>query len=62
MSKYILNIKSGTIHSAENPCVPCRKAIEANKKYFDHYEEAVNYFEGNRRKGTPCGRCLRARN
>ena len=32
---------------------------ESNKKYFDDYNEAVNFFEGKSKKGNPCGICLK---
>lgn len=59
MSKYILNIGTGTIHDGENPCSPCQKMKEDRKKFFDNYVEAVNFFEGKNKKGTPCGKCLK---
>lgn len=58
-AKYILNIKTGTIHNALNPCDKCKKAKEGNKKYFDDYESAENFFEGKTAKGKPCGICLK---
>lgn len=59
MSKYILNIKTGTIHSAITPCAQCKKTNVGNKKYFEIYEDAVNFFEGKTLKGRPCGICLK---
>ena len=59
MSKYILNIVTGTIHSCSKPCYQCKKCNEENKKYFEVYEDAVNFYEGKNRKGTPCGVCLK---
>ena len=59
MAKYILNIKTGKIHDGKKPCGQCRNCNESNKKYFNSYDEAVNFFEGNAKKGSPCGRCLR---
>ncbi len=59
MKRYLLNISTGTIHSGENPCYQGRVMAEFNKKWFDEYLEAVNYFEGKRKKGCPCGRCLK---
>lgn len=57
MYKYIINIKTGAIHNAINPCSACKRMIEANKKMFNSYDDAENYFEGDK-KGTPCGVCL----
>ena len=59
MSKYILNINTGAIHNGEKPCCFCKKMKESNKKYFDDYNEAVNFFEGKSKKGNPCGICLK---
>jgi len=59
MSKYILNIQSGAIHNGKTPCSPCKKMKESNKKYFDDYNKAVDFFEGKNKKGYPCGRCLK---
>ena len=58
-AKYILNIKTGKIHNAVTPCIPCRKTTEGNKKHFEVYEEAVNFFEGKTQKGEPCGICMK---
>lgn len=62
MVKYILNIKTGKIHDAQKPCAQCKNSNEGNKKYFDNYEAAVNYFEGKTLKGLPCGKCLKEKN
>ena len=59
MSKYILHILKGTIHDGENPCYHCKKMKEENKKYFDDYDDAVNFFEGKNKKGVPCGTCFK---
>jgi hypothetical protein len=59
---YILNIKTGKIHSGKNPCRFCQKMGKANKKFFDKYEDAVNFFEGNTVKGNPCNLCLKEMN
>jgi len=59
MSKYILNIKTGKIHDGVNPCYQCKKSKEGNKKFFDNYDEALNFFEGETSKGEPCGICLK---
>lgn len=55
---YLLNINTGKIHSATNPCNCAKRMAEANKKYFEEYEEAVNYFEGKAVKGEPCSLCF----
>lgn len=55
---YLLNIKTGMIHSGTNPCARVKRMAEANKKYFDKYEDAVNYFEGKERKGVACAICF----
>ena len=59
MAKYILNIKTGAIHNAIAPCAQCKRTSEGNKKYFDVYKDAVNFFEGKTLKGRPCGVCMR---
>ena len=55
---YLLNIKTGKIHSMQQPCARVKRMAEANKKYFEDYESAVNYFEGKVIKGEPCSLCL----
>lgn len=59
MKKYLLNIDTAKIHNALIPCNAAKSMKECNKKFFDNYEDAVNYYEGNKKKGTPCGRCLK---
>ena len=59
MKRYLLNISSGTIHNGLKPCYQGRLTAEFNKKWFDDYLEAVNYFEGRGKKGCPCGNCLK---
>ena len=59
---FILNINTGKIHNGIFPCPQCKKAKEENKKYFDNYEDAVNFFEGQTKKGVPCGKCLIEKN
>lgn len=58
MRKYIINIKTGIIHDARKPCPACKKMMESNKKYFDTFESAENFFEGEKKKGLPCGKCF----
>lgn len=55
---YLLNINTGKIHSAKTPCARAKKMAVANRKYFENYEEAENYFEGKAKKGTPCVYCF----
>lgn len=55
---YLLNIKTGKIHSAKHPCARAKRMDEANKKYFEDYEKAVDYFEGKIKKGEPCVLCF----
>ncbi len=59
MKRYLLNIKSGTIHKGDDLCYQGRTMAEFNKKWFDEYTEAVNYYEGKSKKGCPCGKCLK---
>lgn len=59
MKKYLLNISTGRIHNGRKPCYQGMLIAEFNKKWFDDYKEAVNYFEGKGKKGCPCGRCLK---
>ncbi len=59
MKKYLLNIKSGTIHNGINPCYFGKSMAEYNKKWFDEYLDAVNYYESKSKVGCPCGKCLR---
>lgn len=55
---YLLNISTGKIHSALHPCARAKGMAEANKKFFENYEDAENYFEGKIKKGTPCVKCF----
>lgn len=59
MEKYFLNISSGTIHNGLKPCYQGRTTAEFNKKWFNEYSDAVNYFEGKGKTGCPCGKCLK---
>ena len=45
MSKYILNIKTGKIHDGLKNCPRCNNCNEANKKYFENYNDAVNFLK-----------------
>ena len=54
--KFLLHLKRGTIHLTEANCRHVAKMREANKKYFDTYEEAQNFYEGDK-KGRPCTTC-----
>lgn len=56
--RYLLNINTGKIHDANHPCARAKKMAEANKKYFENCESAVNYFEGMRKKGELCCICF----
>ena len=55
--KCVLNIITGKVHNADCPCQFVRRTKEQNKKYFDNLEDAINYFEGGKRKGEQCGAC-----
>ncbi len=44
--KYLLNIKTGTIHDGSAYCPRINRMAEFNKKWFDKYEDAVNYYSG----------------
>lgn len=56
---YLLNIAQGTIHNGKNLCGQAKRMKKANKKWFATYAEAVNYYEGEDKKGIPCNICLR---
>ena len=60
MSNYILNIRTRTIHDGKNPCAAAQRMAIANTKYFEKYEDAVNFFEGKTKKGQPCSKCLKS--
>ena len=62
MERYILNIKTGAIHSEDEPCALCKRMNEGNKKFFEKYEDAVNFYEGKTSKGKPCGICMKEKN
>lgn len=53
MKNYLLNISAGTIHNGKIPCAQAMRMAESNKKWFDKYEDAVNYFEGGKKKRIP---------
>lgn len=59
MSKYVLNIKTGIVHNGINPCGQSKRTNKGNQKFFESYEDAVNFFEGKTLKGKPCGICLK---
>ncbi len=59
MRKFLLNIAQGKIHNGILPCAPAMRMAEANKKWFDTYIEAENYFEGDSKKGVICNRCFK---
>ncbi len=58
IKKYLLNIQTKKIHNGFSPCHRAKSMKESNKKWFDNYEEAVNFYEGKSR-GEPCGICLK---
>ena len=55
---FLLNISTGTIHDATCSCPNSKRMAEKNKKLFDKYEDAVNFYTGTK-KGNPCGICLK---
>ncbi len=59
MERYVLNIKEGIIHDRYKNCYAERRMKEENKKYFDNYLDAVNFYEGKCKKGQPCGICMK---
>lgn len=59
MGKYLLNIHTATIHDGYNPCYQGKIMADSNRKWFNKYTEAVNFFEGTHKKGVPCNRCLK---
>lgn len=56
--KYVLNIRNGTIHNTERYCFAAKNMIEKNKKWFNSYDEALNFYEG-KSLAEPCGICLK---
>ena len=60
MKKYILNISTAKIHDKLFNCPHLKRAKRCNLKYFDTYDEAENFYEGNKKKAEPCGTCLKA--
>ena len=58
IGKYLLNINKGIIHNGCSLCDPARRMAEKNKKWFDKYEDAVNFYTG-KTKANPCGICLK---
>lgn len=61
MRRYLLNIAQGKIHNGISPCSPAMRMAEANKKWFDTYIEAENYFEGDSKKSEICNRCFKSK-
>ena len=61
MKKFLLNIAQRKIHNGLLPCYSVSKMAEANKKYFDTYEEAENYYAGGSRKGEICNICFKSK-
>lgn len=59
MKKFLLNITQHKIHNGFSPCHSVAKMAEANKKYFDTYEEAENFYAGGSRKGEICNICFK---
>lgn len=58
--KYLLNISTGKIHDGVDTCKFGIKIVEENKRWSDSYEELENFYEG-KKKGVPCGICLKNR-
>ena len=56
-AKYALNIKTGIIHRNDGSCYMLKRAKAANCKFFSNYEDALNYYEGGKERGKPCGIC-----
>ena len=58
---YLINIKTGKIHSGKKPCPAVSKMAEFNKKWFDTFTEAENYYGGEDKKADICSRCFTSR-
>ena len=59
--RFLLNISTGTIHDTKKNCPYTKRMKKANKQFFDTYEQAENYYEGEK-KGEPCAFCMRKYN
>lgn len=56
---FMLNISRAVIHDGMHPCGNAKRIKTENIKWFDSYEDAVNYYEGECKKGIPCGICMK---
>ena len=56
---YLLNIHTGTIHSAERPCYRAKQMKDAYKRFFSTYEAAEADFSRRKRKALSCASCLK---
>lgn len=54
---FLLNISTGTIHDTKKNCPYAKRMKKSNKQSFETYEQAVNYYEGEK-KGEPCAYCM----
>lgn len=62
MKRFLLNIAQHKIHNGFSPCPPAKRMAECNKKWFDTYLEAENYYEGGIKKGEICTLCFKNKN
>ncbi|WP_289290501.1 hypothetical protein [Bacteroides sp. 41_26] len=56
-----MNIKTGKIHNGLSPCARARKMGDGNKKWFETYADAENFYESDTHKGVFCGVCFTSR-
>ena len=51
MKRYLLNLDKKTIHNGLDLCYAAKRMKKSNQKWFDKYEDAENYYEGDMEKG-----------
>ena len=56
--EFFVEYKYGKIHDMGQKCPYAERMKKDNLKSFETYEEAENFYEG-KRKGVPCGYCMR---
>lgn len=61
MKRYLLNLDKKTIHNGLSLYYAAKRMKKSNQKWFDKYEEAENYYEGDTDKGHICGVCFKSR-
>ena len=56
--QYVLNIRTGIIHRKKRICHLGKRIKQENKKSFDQYQEAVDYYDNDSMKAHKCAVCF----